>query len=67
MKLQLYCIDSEHFGNKPALTVGGIYDIYAIGDRVHVKNDKNKYCSYPLYRFGSIDEWREKQLNDLLK
>lgn len=48
------------------LTVGKIYQTETIGANVYwLIDDSNKVRSYGRWRFTTIEDWRQKQLNEL--
>jgi hypothetical protein len=66
--MRLYCIDDKHNGNKINITVGKFYDVlHKEHCEVFVRNDKGRISSYGLNRFADKSQYREIQLNKILK
>lgn len=66
--MKVVCIDNRGFNKKYNLTVGKIYDIVSdYGESYLIKNDIGKLIDYANFRFKTLDEIRDRILDDILK
>ena len=69
MKVICICIDNKISTKAPSdLTIGKVYDaIGTYGKVFFLTNDKGKRAYYHKDRFITLEEWRDKILNNLLE
>lgn len=68
--MKVICINdfkkSSLTGQHNGLRYGGVYDVVEINySAIRIINDLDKQHTYKRSRFMTLEEWREKQLNEL--